>query len=56
VFTRECNDLASTTGALTKLMKVSPLKMVPINPVRSVQLLVLAKLKGSKARIPPLIP
>ena len=56
LFTRECNDLASTTGALTKLMKVSPLKMVPINPLRSVRLLVEAKLRGSKARIPPLIP
>lgn len=54
LFTRECNDLASTTGALTKLMKVSPLKMVPLNPVKSLSILVRAKLAGSKARIPPL--
>ena len=56
LFTRECNDLASTTGALTKLMKVSPLKMVPINPLKSLKLLAEAKLRGSKARIPSLIP
>lgn len=52
--TRECNDLASTTGALSKLMKVHPLKLVPINPVRSLELLAKARLKGSKARIAPI--
>ncbi|MHB8894062.1 MAG: DUF362 domain-containing protein [Candidatus Geothermincolia bacterium] len=54
--TKECNDLASTTGALTKLMRVSPLKMVPINPLKSVALLAQARLNRTKARIPPLIP
>jgi uncharacterized protein (DUF362 family) len=53
---RECNDLASTTGALTKLMKVGTLKMVPLNPVKSLEILVKAKLAGSKARIPRLVP
>jgi uncharacterized protein (DUF362 family) len=56
LFTRECNDLASTTGALTRLMRVSPLKMVPISPLKSIELLVIAKLHGTKARIPSLIP
>lgn len=56
LFTRECNDLAGTTGALNKLMKVSPLKMVPVNPARSVALLIKARLNGTTARIPPLIP
>lgn len=55
-FTRECNDLASTTGALNKLMKVSPFKMVPLNPVKTGRLLLKAKLNRSSARIPPLIP
>lgn len=55
-YTRECNDLAGTTGALNKLMKVSPLRMVPINPVKSVSLLLKAKLNRTTARIPPLIP
>ena len=55
-YTRECNDLAGTTGALTKFMKVSPLKMVPISPLKSVSLLMKAKLKRTTARIPPLVP
>lgn len=46
-----CNDLASTVKALTRLMKVNPLKLVPINPIRSLGLLALARLKGSKARV-----
>lgn len=52
--TRECNDLASTTGALSKLMKVHPLKLVPVNPVKSLELLVRARLHGSKARVAPI--
>ena len=55
VFTRECNDLAGTTGGLCKLMRVSPLKIVPINPLKSLELLIRARLKRTTARIPPLI-
>ena len=51
--TRECNDLAGTTGSLNKLMKVNALKMVPINPLKSLSLLIRAKMHGSTARIPP---
>lgn len=47
----ECNDLASTIKALTKLMKINPLKLVPVSPVRSLGLLALAKLHGSRARV-----
>lgn len=47
----ECNDLASTIKALTKLMKVKPLKLVPVSPIRSLGLLALAKLHGSRARV-----
>jgi len=46
-----CNDLASTVHALTRLMKVNPLKLVPLNPLHSLVLLVYARLKGSKARV-----
>lgn len=54
--TTECNDLASTTGALGTLMKVNTLKLVPLNPVKSAVILAQAKLHGSKARIAPIIP
>jgi hypothetical protein len=53
-FTRECNDLAGNLEALTKLMKVNTLKIVPINPLRSLSLLANAKLHRTTARIPPL--
>lgn len=46
-----CNDLASTVKALTRLMKVNPLKLVPVNPIRSLALLAVARLRGSKARV-----
>ena len=46
-----CNDLTSTCKALTKLMKVNPLKLARISPLRSLGLLLVAKLKGSKARV-----
>lgn len=54
--TTECNDLASTTGALGTLMKVNTLKMVPLNPLKSAAILAQAKLHRSKARIAPIIP
>jgi uncharacterized protein (DUF362 family) len=46
-----CNDLASTVKALTRLMKVNPLKLVPLHPLHSLALLAIARLKGSKARV-----
>jgi uncharacterized protein (DUF362 family) len=53
---RECNDLATTTSGLCKLMKVSPLKMVPMNPIKSSAMLIDAKLHWSRARLPFPIP
>ena len=46
-----CNDLASTMKALTKLMKVNPLSLAYASPLKSLGLLLVAKLKGSKARV-----
>ena len=46
-----CNDLASTVRALTRLMEVNPMKLVPLHPAHSLALLAIAKLKGSKARV-----
>jgi hypothetical protein len=50
-----CNNLAATVDGLSKWMKIHPLKLVPINPIKSLFLLARAKLNGSKAIIPPLI-
>ena len=48
----ECNDLCSTAEAMFHLMKVNPIKLVPINPVLAVVALITAKLMGSKSRVP----
>jgi hypothetical protein len=49
-----CNNLTETITCLTKWMKVSPLRMVPVHPLRSSLLLLHAKSRGSKACVPPL--
>ncbi len=49
-----CNNLTQTITCLLKWMEVSPLRMIPVHPVRSSLLLLHAKSKGSKASIPPL--
>ena len=46
-----CNDLASTVKALTGLMRVNPFELVPLPPLKSFFLLLIAKAKGSKARV-----
>ena len=50
-----CNNLAATVDGLTKWMKISPLKLVPMNPLKSLGILVQAKISGSKANIPPVL-
>ncbi|MCX8123452.1 MAG: DUF362 domain-containing protein, partial [Spirochaetes bacterium] len=45
----QCNDLAASAAAMFKLMKVNPLKLVNLSPLKSVKLLLLAKLHGTKA-------
>jgi len=51
-FSGYCNDLCATTNALCHLMDVNPLLMAPLPFFRSVRLLMLAKLRGSQARVP----
>ncbi len=51
----QCNDLAASAAAMFKLMKVNPLKLVNLSPFKSVKLLLLAKLHGTKANVPNLL-
>jgi uncharacterized protein (DUF362 family) len=50
-----CNDLALSTAALCKQMKVNPMSLSKANLVSSAALLITAKLKGSRANIIPLV-
>ncbi|MDT8273393.1 MAG: DUF362 domain-containing protein, partial [Desulfomonilia bacterium] len=50
-----CNNLAATIDGLAHWMKVPPLKLVPLNPLVSLKLLLMAKLHGTKANIPPVL-
>jgi uncharacterized protein (DUF362 family) len=49
------NDLRGITAGLTTLMKVRPVNMVPLNPLRSLWLFGQAKLHGLNSRVPPLL-
>jgi uncharacterized protein (DUF362 family) len=51
-FSGYCNDLCATTNALCHLMKVNPLVMAPMPFLKSIKLLLQAKLNGTQARIP----
>ncbi len=53
-FVPEHNNLASNMHYQTRLMGVSPLSMVPLNPIHSAWLLVIAKLHGLKAQVVPI--
>jgi len=48
-----CNNLAKTIDGIAKWLHIPPLKLVPVNPLKSLLLLVKARLHGSKAIIPP---
>ena len=48
----KCNSLASTAAAMFHLMKVNPMVFVPINPLKALQCLALARLHGSTALVP----
>jgi len=50
-----CNNLAATVDGLAKWMKISPLKLVPMNPLKSLGILAQAKIGGTKANIPPVL-
>ncbi|HUS81693.1 MAG TPA: DUF362 domain-containing protein [Dehalococcoidia bacterium] len=49
------NDLRGITAALTSLMGVRPLDMVPMSRLRSLAILAQARLHGLNSRIPPLL-
>ncbi len=48
----KCNSLASSAAAMFHLMKVNPMVFVPINPVKALRCLLLARLHGSTALVP----
>ncbi len=50
-----CNNLTQVVTSLLKLMKLSPFALVPSNPLYLALPLVQARLRGSKAIIPPLL-
>jgi hypothetical protein len=49
------NDLRGITAGLATLMKIRPLDMVPMNPLRSLWVYVQARLHGLNSRMPPLL-
>ena len=49
-----CNNLTQTIAQLLHLMRMNPLKVVPLSPLRTLGLLLQAKAKGSRAATPPL--
>jgi uncharacterized protein (DUF362 family) len=51
----EHNDLMNNTRYQAKLMGVTPVRMVPLNPLRAAWTLVQARRRGLKARVPPLL-
>jgi hypothetical protein len=51
----EHNDLMSNTRYQARLMGVTPVQMVPLNPLVSAFTLLQAKLHGLTARVPPLL-
>jgi uncharacterized protein (DUF362 family) len=50
-----CNNLAQTVVGLARYMGVNLLNLVPLNPLKSIYLLFLAKLHGSKSNVPTLL-
>jgi uncharacterized protein (DUF362 family) len=52
---RGCNNLRDILAALTLLMGVNPIRMVPLPPWESFGLLVNARLHRTTARVPPLL-
>ena len=49
-----CNNLAQTVVGLGRYMGVNLLNLVPLNPIKSIYLLLLAKIHGSKSNVPSL--
>lgn len=51
----EHNDLMANTRYQARLMGITPVRMVPLNPVLSALTLFHSKLHGLRARVPPLL-
>jgi hypothetical protein len=49
------NNLRGITAGLATLMKIRPLDLVPLNPLRALWILFQAKLHGLNSRMPPLL-
>ena len=49
------NDVRGITAGMATLMKVKPLDMVPLGPIRSLWITLQAKLHGLNSRMPPLL-
>ena len=54
-FSPGCNNLPATVYALCRHMKVNPISLANMNPLKSLALLARARLNHSKAMIPPLL-
>ena len=52
---REHNDLMTNTRYQARLMGVTPVRMVPLNPLQAAWTLLQAQLHGLQARVPPLL-
>ncbi|HOO71500.1 MAG TPA: DUF362 domain-containing protein [Spirochaetota bacterium] len=48
----ECNNLCSTVEAMFNLMKVNPVRYVPVNPLVSTYEFAMANIRGSTSRVP----
>jgi hypothetical protein len=51
----EHNDLMANTRYQARLMGITPVRMVPLNPIVSALTLLDARLHGLRARVPPLL-
>jgi uncharacterized protein (DUF362 family) len=49
------NDLRGITAGLATLMKIRPVDLVPLNPLRSLWILLEARLHGLNSRMPPVL-
>lgn len=46
-----CNDLRATTESMCHLMKVNPMRLAPINPLKSLRALVMARIHKSQGML-----
>ncbi len=46
-----CNDLRATTESMCHLMKVNPMRLAPMNPLKSIRALVMARINHSQGML-----